>query len=144
MLVSPQMALIVQPSFTLLIFMFSFKYWIATSLMSTAVMSTDFSLAITNGKGPTPANMSSISSPSLTRSATLFLSVARRGEKYTFLTSSFNRVPCSLWIVTGLSSPASNSRSLTLVTPLTLLFFIYIVRRLVKASNASPISFLWI
>ena len=75
---SPQIASILCSLFKRI---FSFKYFIAFLLMSTAVMFTLLFLAITTGKGPIQQNISRIFSFSFTLSLTLFRSVASLGEK---------------------------------------------------------------
>ena len=68
---------------------------------------------------PTPPNMLMTVSPSCIKFAILSRSVESLGEKNAFSTSTMNLQPCSLYSVSVLSSPASNSNSRVLKSPLT-------------------------
>jgi len=68
---------------------------------------------------PTPPNMLTITSPSLTNSAIRVRSDDNLGEKNTFRTSTRNLHPDSLYSVSVLSSPAKISKSLVLNSPST-------------------------
>ena len=68
---------------------------------------------------PTPPNMLMTVSPSLITSAILSRSVDNLGEKNAFSTSTKNLHPNSLYSVSVLSSPASNSNDLVLKSPVT-------------------------